>query len=143
MVDDVSSPVKFDQKIKVSERDYVAVNPSMALHSGTPDISIKQWAILLRCKACQPVTVEAIMNAASDWFLPSALSLPEVIGTMNILIERGWVYFDAEKQTALATTDCLAVIACLELPVTRADGWNMFAAWRSDTDMSVGAEEKA
>ena len=114
------------------------VNSPMNEQSGTPEITVKQWAILLRCKSRDPVSVQAIMQAASDWFAPP-LSLAEVMSTMDFLIERKWLEFDPTSQVALATAQGRGVIASLERPVSRADGWNAYGAWRADEAGSSGS----
>ncbi|MBJ7526859.1 MAG: hypothetical protein JHD10_06440 [Sphingomonadaceae bacterium] len=106
-------------------------NSPMSEQSRTPEITVKQWAILSRCKSRDPVSVQAIMQAASDWFAPP-LSLAEVMSTMDFLIERDWLEFDPTFQTALATAQGRGVIASLARPVSRADGWNAYGAWRAD-----------
>ncbi len=114
------------------------VNSPMNEQSGTPEITVKQWAILLRCKSCNPVSVQAVMQAASDWFAPP-LSLAEVMRTMDCLIARNWLEFDPTSQAALATAQGRGVIASLERPVSRADGWNAYGAWRADEAGSSGS----
>ena len=96
------------------------VNSPMNEQSGTPEITVKQWAILSRCTSSNSVSVQAVIQAASDWFAPP-LSLAEVMSTMDFLIERNWLEFDPASQAALATAPGRGVIASLERPVSRAD----------------------
>ncbi len=96
------------------------VNSPMNEQSGTPEITVKQWAILSRCTSSNPVSVQAVIQAASDWFAPP-LSLAEVMKAMDCLIARNWLEFHPTSQAALATAQGRGVIASLERPVSRAD----------------------
>ncbi len=99
--------------------DLTAGSP-MSKQSGTPEITVKQWVILLRCKSSNSVSVQAVIQAASDWFAPPLL-LAEVMKAMDFLIERKWLESDPTSQAALATAPGRGVIASLERPVSRAD----------------------
>jgi hypothetical protein len=44
--------------------------PDAPAHSGTPDITLVQWVILVRCRTNHPVPVEDILRSIRDWFEP-------------------------------------------------------------------------
>jgi hypothetical protein len=100
--------------------------PDAPAHSGTPDITLVQWVILVRCRTNQSVPVEDILRSIRHWFEP-ALSIAEVTSAIATLTAARWLEFDESRQTARATAAGWAVVARLERPVGYADGWNIFA----------------
>lgn len=114
----------------------------MSAHSGTPDITIQQWAILLRCKSDKPVSVEAVIRCAMEWFTP-ALSMSEITRAMDMLIHRGWLAFDAFEQTAQATVDGRRVADLFVQPVSLADAWNSFSPGWTQSASTETSDVKA
>lgn len=95
-------------------------------HSGAPDITVAQWAILARCRMPHWVPVEDIMRSAIDWFTPP-LSIGEVVHAIGVLAGQGWIRFDEVRQSAMATATGWSLIERFERPLGLADVWGAFA----------------
>lgn len=92
------------------------------LHSGLAQITVQEWAVLLRCKAFRPVEADELVKSLIDWF-GAPLSAGEISEFISRMVTEGFLArFDGGElfQTTALGHD---VLEQSQRPIMRAALW--------------------
>ncbi len=92
------------------------------LHSGLAQITVQEWAVLLRCKAFRPVEADELVKSLIDWF-GAPLSAGEISEFISRMVTEGFLarFYGGEsfQTTALGHE----VLEQSQRPIMRAALW--------------------
>lgn len=95
------------------------VDAILGSHSGQPEVTIQEWALLVRSKADRPVPFDELIPSFYRWFEPG-LSVDEFLRLVFGADEKGWIdlsYDDEGMKYTMTTPLGCAVLAAVERPM--------------------------
>lgn len=94
------------------------------LPSGLAEISVQEWAILLRCKADRPVEADELVYSLLDWF-GTPLSASEISDFINRMAEEGFLARFAEGSAFQTTSLGIQVLEQSNRPLLKGAIWSL------------------
>lgn len=103
----------------LSEAELAALG---TFHSGMAEVSVQEWAILLRCQGASEVAADELVASLLDWF-PAPLSLGEITTPIDRLIGAGFLVATERGQAFRTTRLGEAVLEQVHPPMIRGAMW--------------------
>ncbi|MBJ7526858.1 MAG: hypothetical protein JHD10_06435 [Sphingomonadaceae bacterium] len=66
------------------------IDAVLGVHSGRPQVTIFEWALLVRSQADQPVAFEELLPSFYAWFTPG-ISIDELLNLIFATESKGWI----------------------------------------------------
>jgi hypothetical protein len=121
-------------------------NAVLNTHSGQPQVTIQEWALLLRSNADKPMSFEELLPTFYTWFAPG-ISTDELMNLIYSAKAKGWIVMsDDEDGIKCCWTTPLGreVLAQVERPLMLGGLYKLtgsdlpaFGAGIEDTDIST------
>ena len=112
------------------------IDAVLGVHSGRPQVTIFEWALLVRSQADQPVAFEELLPSFYAWFTPG-ISIDELLSLIFATESKGWIMLsedDDGMKHCWTTRLGSEVLATVERPLMMGGIYRF-----TGTDMGVGA----
>lgn len=112
------------------------IDAVLGVHSGRPQVTIFEWALLVRSQADQPVAFEELLPSFYAWFTPG-ISIDELLSLIFATESKGWIMLsedDDGMKHCWTTRLGSEVLATVERPLMMGGIYRF-----TGTDMGIGA----
>ena len=112
------------------------IDAVLCVHSGRPQVTIFEWALLVRSQAYQPVAFEELLPSFYAWFTPG-ISTDEFLHLIFATESKGWIQLSEDDDGMKYSWTTLLgseVLATVERPLMMGGIYRF-----TGTDMGVGA----
>jgi hypothetical protein len=93
-------------------------------HSGLAEVSVQQWAILLRCNGDKMVAVDELVSSLLDWF-PTPLSAAEVSDFIDRLVGQQFLIRKTGGAGFQTTPRGAEVLSQTKVPLIKGAMWSL------------------
>lgn len=91
-------------------------------HSGMAQVSVQEWAILVRCRSERPVEADELVCTLLDWFEPM-LSVGEITSSIGTLVDREFLVRCSDGSQFRTSARGEQVLHQAQLPLVKGTIW--------------------